>query len=401
MEQRSFPNPYCDYDADTPAAVDENFEGFVKSLIHKNVKLILEEKMEVSSKTRPDIYVGLSGIAFMFLKLAQSPLGDELKALENARKYSEAASQIVQMTKTRKPISLLSGDAGVHIVSAAVKKSTNQDFIEDAKKLLSGVASFQNPEYLDDGADEMLVGRCGFLLGTIWLNKHLESNVLSSSELQTLASIIIQSGRDYSNRYKLKIPLMFQYHGREYIGAAHGISAILQSLLMVTLNSKDRTDVQTTIDAVLDLQEESGNFPSKFNKSESHLVHWCHGAPGVVYLMAKAYKVFGDQKYLDSCLKCGDLVWNNGLLKKGPGICHGVAGNGYVHLLLYRLTKDPKHLHRAKKFCKFLENEKFVEESGTPDRPFSLYEGVAGTVCFLIDILAPEKAEFPFLNVFD
>ena len=59
---------------------------------------------------------------------------------------------------------------------------------------------------------------------------------------------------------------------------------------------------------------------------------------GVVYLFARAYKVWGDQKYLDVSLRCGELTWQRGLLKKGPGICHGVAGSGYVFLLLYRLT---------------------------------------------------------------
>lgn len=40
---------------------------------------------------------------------------------------------------------------------------------------------------------------------------------------------------------------------------------------------------------------------------------------GIVYLLAKAYLVFEDPSYLVSCLKCGDLVWAKGLLKKGPG----------------------------------------------------------------------------------
>ena len=60
--------------------------------------------------------------------------------------------------------------------------------------------------------------------------------------------------------------------------------------------------------------------------------------PGVVYMFARAYKYFGEEKYLQACLRCGELTWQKGLLKKGPGICHGVAGSGYVFLLLYRLT---------------------------------------------------------------
>lgn len=40
---------------------------------------------------------------------------------------------------------------------------------------------------------------------------------------------------------------------------------------------------------------------------------------GVIYLLAKAYLVFKEPSYLECCLKCGDLVWTKGLLKKGPG----------------------------------------------------------------------------------
>ena len=89
------------------------------------------------------------------------------------------------------------------------------------------------------------------------------------------------------------------------------------------------------------------------------------------------------------------------MLRKGPGICHGVAGNGYVFLILYRLTEDMNHLYRATKFMEFLTNEMFIKEARTPDRPFSLYEGLAGTVCFLVDLLEPKTAQFPFMDVFD
>ena len=35
-----------------------------------------------------------------------------------------------------------------------------------------------------------------------------------------------------------------------------------------------------------------------------------------------------------------------------------------------------------------------------PDSPYSLYEGLAGTVCYLADLLEPTEAEFPFFDVF-
>ena len=136
------------------------------------------------------------------------------------------------------------------------------------------------------------------------------------------------------------------------------------------------------------------------NKREKRLVHWCHGGPGVIYLMAKAYLYYKEQKYLDACLKIGDLIWKKGLLKKGPGFCHGVSGNAYTFIILFRLTKDEKHLYRALKFADFLSAPQFLSNARTPDCPFSLYEGIAGTVCFLVDLLDVNNAEFMFSNIF-
>lgn len=145
-----------------------------------------------------------------------------------------------------------------------------------------------------------------------------------------------------------------------------------------------------------------GNFPAATDEIGYHskLVHWCHGAGGIAYLMAKAYLTFKEEKYLESCKRMADLIWNKGLLKKGPGICHGIAGNGYVFLLLYRLTREPKYLYRAVEFFNFLGNEQFLNESRIPDNPYSLYEGLAGTACYVADLTNPLQASFPFSDVF-
>jgi hypothetical protein len=83
------------------------------------------------------------------------------------------------------------------------------------------------------------------------------------------------------------------------------------------------------------------------------------------------------------------------------GICHGIAGNGYVFLVIYNLLnqKEPKYLYRAVKFAEFLKDPQFLQEAKRPDSPYSLYEGIAGTACFVLDLLQPEKAEFPFFNL--
>lgn len=51
------------------------------------------------------------------------------------------------------------------------------------------------------------------------------------------------------------------------------------------------------------------------------------------------FKVFKNERYLNTAVQCGEVIWQRGLLKKGCGICHGVAGNAYSFLSLFQLTK--------------------------------------------------------------
>ena len=174
----------------------------------------------------------------------------------------------------------------------------------------------------------------------------------------------------------------------------------------LTANKEAETLIRESVDYLLSLETSSGNYPCALDElgnsrgEANELVHWCHGAPGVVYLMAAAYLRWEDRRYLNACQRASDLVWRKGLLKKGPGICHGIAGNGYVFLMLYRLTKDPRQLKRAAKFASFLNTETFKSKARIPDSPCSLYEGIAGTACFLADLIQPDKAAFPFQDVF-
>lgn len=124
-----------------------------------------------------------------------------------------------------------------------------------------------------------------------------------------------------------------------FLGAAHGLSSILQILLSFPEHYQGKEDVESVIANSVNLmldQEENDNYPpvlGQVKDDRDTLVHWCHGAPGVVYLMAKAYMTWKHDKFLYAALRCGDIVWQKGLLKKGPGICHGVAGMVYMSII--------------------------------------------------------------------
>jgi Lanthionine synthetase C-like protein len=95
-------------------------------------------------------------------------------------------------------------------------------------------------------------------------------------------------------------------------------------------------------------------------------VQWCHGAPGVVKLLCEAGR-------LDAALAAGEDVWRRGLLRKGLGLCHGIAGNAYAFLALHAATGERGHLLRALRFASFAADNLTTLYS-IPDHPASLFE---------------------------
>ena len=62
----------------------------------------------------------------------------------------------------------------------------------------------------------------------------------------------------------------------------------------------------------------------------------------------------------------GELTWRAGPLVKGPGLCHGTAGNGYAFLKLFERTGDELWLERARAFAMHAieQVERFRREYG-------------------------------------
>ncbi len=94
----------------------------------------------------------------------------------------------------------------------------------------------------------------------------------------------------------------------------------------------------------------------------------------------------------------GCLVW--GVAQPLYKHHHGVAGSGYVQLLLYRLTGEDRFLKRAQACAVFMQTDTFKQGARSPDCTLSLFEGRAGTAVFLADLANPNEACFPFVEVF-
>ena len=103
-------------------------------------------------------------------------------------------------------------------------------------------------------------------------------------------SEVIENGRALGK--KAKCPLMFEWYGERYWGAAHGLAGIMHVLMDMDLRPDEAEDVKGTLRYMIRNRFCSGNYPaSEEDTGRDVLVHWCHGAPGVSLTLVKAARV--------------------------------------------------------------------------------------------------------------
>ncbi|KAJ8282993.1 hypothetical protein COCON_G00055120 [Conger conger] len=382
MDTRALKNPYTDYDGtpactqhlfDSQGKLTEDFAGRVRSKINELLSL-MENGLRSADPRDCTGYTGWTGIALLYLHL--SDVFGEASFLQRALDYASRSLQCL----TRRSVTFLCGDAGPLATAAVVYHRLQRP--QEAEDCLTRLLQLHQPVVRGEGKlpDELLYGRIGYLFALVFINQQFGQEKIPVQLIQEISDAILASGEKLSmkRRYQSKSPLFYEWYQEDYVGAAHGLSGIYYFLMQPGFGIKFP----------------SGNFPPCVGDARDLLVHWCHGAPGVVYMLLQAHRVFGEDQYLGEALQCGEVIWRWGLLKKGYGLCHGAAGNAYGFLALYKHTGAPQHLYRA---CKFAEWCMDYGKHGcrTPDTPFSLFEGMAGTIYFLADLLQPLRSKFP------
>ncbi|XP_043527978.1 lanC-like protein 2 isoform X1 [Frieseomelitta varia] len=403
MDNRHYDNPFEEYPNSTSnivnAATNDISENY-KATVHVYTKRLLnrleEKKNHWTYNDDYSMYTGSAGIAYMFYQYGKC---------FNEPAYVDKAMELLRICvdkfRGKREITFLTGIVGPLALSAVVFHS--EGYSDVAQNMISKVKSLSSVVLNEssDLPDELLYGRAGYLFSLLFLNSNISPAPIENNLIKQVIALIIKSGNLYSASRKYKSPLMYVWHDTEYIGGAHGLAGILYMLLQAhqyLTQTQLEKDIKPALDFLQSIRYPSGNFPSSIGSQTDKLIHWCHGAPGMSMLFCLAYKIYEDENYLKIALQCGEVIWSRGLLKKGYGICHGVAGNAYTFLTLFQQTKDIKHLYRA---CKFAEwcMDYGTHQIRSPDRPFSLFEGLAGTIYFLIDLQHPFSAKFPAYTV--
>jgi hypothetical protein len=157
-----------------------------------------------------------------------------------------------------------------------------------------------------------------------------------------------------------------------YLGPAHGYAGNMRAFA-------NRGDAPEPADLGPYALREDGLLnwlPMEGIDLEQIRVQWCHGAPGMVATL-------GGLLDLELAVAGGELTWRAGPLAKGPGLCHGTAGNAYAFLVLHRRTGDGVWLDRARAFGTHVIGEVERERAELGRGRYSLFTGDLGVALFL------------------
>ena len=170
--------------------------------------------------------------------------------------------------------------------------------------------------------------------------------------------------------------------GSVLLGAGHGFAGNVHALRGFLDDDELRRRVEPVLREHAVWEDGCVNWPPQVGGVPSR-VQWCHGAPGIVTTL-------GDLLPEDLLLAAAETTWRTGPLEKGPGLCHGTAGNGYALLRTYELTGDERWLERARAFATAALDQ--------VQHRYSLFTGDVGAALFAQACLDLD-ARFPILDV--
>mmetsp|Transcript_3680 Transcript_3680/g.7817 ORF Transcript_3680/g.7817 Transcript_3680/m.7817 type:complete len:524 (-) Transcript_3680:7-1578(-) len=301
---------------------------------------------------------------------------------------------------------------------------------------------------------EVLYGRAGYLKAIKFVRNELRDVNFGGTVSREIVRQIWEQGKRGAIEYRRlndsgdeqSLPLVWKWHEKLYLGAAHGIVGILHTLLdfcgeLSAVDPNALEEVESTIIKLDNFCFKSGNLQSSIKHGNSvnstrsdRLVQFCHGAPGHVLLLLQLFRTKQQLQNLESrskektksisitqslsndnlsraqqIAKC--VILPRGLLRKGVGLCHGISGNAYSFISIHQTTmlglgpglgiqkatfntatqkerneSDIKWIEYAYVYANFALDH-LDELEDIPDRPYSMFEGLVGLICLLLGIL--------------
>ena len=363
--------------------------------------------------------------------------------------------------------SLLNGElVGAHALKIVIgnklfrsmtEDKTNDDDIEkvllkrEIQQSLNELLMFADTYILSSAlpTDECDIfnGRAGYLKAIKFVQTELGDPQFGRPVVRKVLAQIWEEGHDVGGGEFL----LWKYKQKIHLGALHGISGILHTLLdfeedLAFIDQNAWSTIKTTITKMNDYCLKSGNLaatlkttlPNGKPKTKDKLVQFCLGSPGHALLLLQMHKKEqereqllcngskphrmmmprdGEESYLSQAQDiANEVIAPRGLLKKGVGLCHGISGNALIFLSICNACDDDEKVYwincayayanfgKSRLLCCSLVDlfiictatnictplaalDNLEELEDKPERPYSLYEGLGGLVCLLLSLL--------------
>ncbi|EXJ73748.1 uncharacterized protein A1O5_03510 [Cladophialophora psammophila CBS 110553] len=305
------------------------------------------------------LYYGPTSVAYLFFRLSQLYPDLTFKG-QSLLDWAQAYLDLGQSGRREDVDSRHCGIGNEVLAQLAIRAAMEQD-----PSLVQRLCSYEGVINDTGGSDEWLYGRSGYLyflrLARCGFEEGSKASEMIDATIRKTVQRILASKQPWT------------WHGKAYLGAAHGSFGILCQLVLSS--PRCAQTLEHLLSSLLDTQFSSGNFPSSLPPGSDKLVQFCHGGPGAVLALRSLRPHFPSlQSKIDSAINAAqEDTWARGLLTKQPCLCHGIAGNALA------LDDDARFHHfLACMSTEGLESVGWLKEAGRDDQFVALYTGEAG-----------------------
>jgi hypothetical protein len=339
-----------------------------------------------STSPQKNLYTGAAGVLWALRELRERGVAEttldlaELatRALELFRAKPDFIKGWKELPEPRES-SLLEGESGILLVAWRIAPT-----LELADELLARVRA-----NVDNEADEIMWGAPGTLVAARMMAQWTHDERWRDACRESAEMLWSRRGADGLWRQRL-----YEDEFRS-LTPPHGLVGNVQALLPHLDDERRHVLMRETNDVLAQtavVDDGLANWPTRVGRGlvapDGEIrVQWCAGAPGIVIAAAD---------YLDEelLLAGAELPWRTGpsSLDKGPGICHGTAGNGYAFLKTFARTQDERWLERARRFAMHVlaQVERLRKERGRGR--YSLWTGDLGAALYAADCIDARSA---------
>ena len=349
-----------------------------------------------------NVNFGAAGIAYMYLRMAQSESDANLlsladiwsdRALGYIHNYERSfySKEMDLVPETVGATSIYHTESGVHLVQAMISKEMG-----DHHSFLSAVRNFMIAVEKPCDSLDLTLGKSASLMGCALLYDTMRSFIPGmDAELLALGKKITKEIWDVLDSYSA----IGEDNPIRYRGIAHGWAGILYATLKWKKTSGQSLPANffQRVDELSALGIEEGD-SMRWNISNDEPVAWtgwCHGSAGYTFFWTLLYNYTTDIKYLTMAEKTVQYFLKASEPKIVNGsLCCGKSGEGYALLNIYNATGNEYYYNEARKMGKKLLPDMHAGQM----KNHSLYKGNVGAGVFLAELEQPAYAKMPLFE---